>query len=81
MFKRVVNYPGFWKSVVVLSIIYGFIMYVIQFGLEGNWGAIVHYKWSAIAIFVMGSFLVGFFIAYGKFWRKLKEQDYRDKSS
>jgi|TARA_R110000751_G_scaffold185300_2_gene291728 membrane protein YdbS with pleckstrin-like domain len=77
MFKRVISHQGFWKSVVVLSLVYAIIMYVIQWGLAGRWSEFFSAKAVVLLIFIFGSFLVGFLVTYGKFWRKLKEQDYK----
>ncbi|QIE60372.1 hypothetical protein G5B37_12600 [Rasiella rasia] len=77
MFKRIVTHKGYWKSVLVLSLVYGVIMYVIQWGFKGRWTGIFQASFKVLAVFVLGSFIVGFAITYGKFWRKLKEQEYR----
>ena len=77
MFKRVITHQGFWKSVVVLSSIYAVIMYVIQWGLDGMWGQFFSARPIVLFVFVLGSFIVGFAMTYAKFWKKLKEQDYK----
>ena len=35
MFKRIITYPGFWKSAIYLSVIYGLILILLQWLLSG----------------------------------------------
>lgn len=81
MFKRVVSHIGFWKSVAVLSLIYMVVLIIIQ-GISLGFSEIFLERLIAIKSIVtlLGAGVIcGFAITYAKFWRKLKEQDYKDK--
>ena len=77
MFKRIISYKGFWKSVVVLSVVYGLILYIIQWGFKGEWLTFFEAPVLVLITFAVSSFIIGFAMTYGKFWKKLKEQEYR----
>ncbi|WP_432412869.1 hypothetical protein [Rasiella sp. SM2506] len=79
MFKRVVSHKGFWKSVAVLSLIYMAVLIVVQ-GISLGFSEIFLDRLLTIKSIVtlLGAGVIcGFAITYAKFWRKLKEQDYR----
>ncbi len=78
MFKRVVNYKGFWKSVIVLAIGYCVVLSLVEWlfvNFTTEYFQIFTIK--KIGILLLGGFIAGFFVAYGKFWGKIKEEDYR----
>ena len=75
MFKKVINYPGFWKSMALSSFVYGAAMYVFQWGLVNDWGEFFNEKTSTILLFFFSCVLVGFTISFAKFYRKIKEEE------
>lgn len=79
MFKRVVNHKGFWKSVFTLSVIYMVVLTVVQ-GISLGFSEIFLERITtvkSVATLLGAGVICGFAITYAKFWRKLKEQDYR----
>jgi hypothetical protein len=77
MFKRVLKYEGFWRSVAFLSVAYLAILLVIQWvttGFSSNFiYAILQNK--KIWLIPIAGFIAGFMVSYGKFWAILKRQD------
>ncbi|RDK84243.1 hypothetical protein C8D94_10588 [Marinirhabdus gelatinilytica] len=79
MFKRVVTHKGFWKSVVVIGFVYAIALFLIQWmGTNFN-SQFLSFSLKRIVIFLVGGFIVGFATTYGKFWGKLKQEDYKNK--
>ncbi|MAZ73460.1 MAG: hypothetical protein CMC70_09975 [Flavobacteriaceae bacterium] len=80
MFKRVVNYKGFWKGVLLHSCAF-LVIQLLVFWVGANFSTDFFRDWSLkIYVFLLlASGIAGFGLAYSIFWRKLKEQDYRDK--
>lgn len=79
MFKRVVNHKGFWKSVAILSLVYMLVLIVVQ-GISLGFSEIFLERLTTVksSVTLLGAGVIcGFAITYAKFWRKLKEQDYR----
>ena len=79
MFTRVISYKGFWKSVAILSLIYMVVLIVVQ-GISLGFSEIFLERlttFKSIATLLGAGVICGFAITYAKFWRKLKEQDYR----
>lgn len=79
MFKRVISSPGFWKSVFVLSIIYAVLFFIIQWAMIGMPMDVRLIQFKNILIFLSAGLVVGFSMSYGKFWGKLKQDDYKNK--
>ncbi len=80
MFKKILNYPGFWKSVAVLSIGYLIILILLQWGFTGfSTEFFSRFTPITIVAFVAGGFIVGFMVTYGKFWGKLKQEEFKNK--
>jgi len=77
MFKRVVTHKGFLKSVLVLGLVYGVVLFFIQWALRSFYMPFFNLK--NIFFSVMAGLIAGLFISYGKFWRKLKRQDIKNK--
>ena len=79
MFTRVVTHKGFWKSVVILSLIYMVVLILVQ-GISLGFSEIFLERvttFKSIVTLLGAGVICGFAITYAKFWRKLKEQDYR----
>lgn len=77
MFKRVISYKGFWKSVLILSLIYMLVLFLIQWAMVGFSNALFFEKnlFLFIVSFLFAGFICGFTVNYGKFWGKLKQED------
>ncbi len=79
MFKRVISHQGFWKSVATLSLIYMIVLILVQ-GISLGFSEVFLnnvFTLKSIATLIGAGVVCGFAITYAKFWRKLKEQDYR----
>lgn len=79
MFKKIVGHKGFWKSVVMLGISFGVILFILRWAFAG----FSFENLSPTPRFFIGwaltSFFYGFIMTYIKFWAKLKEKDNRNK--
>ncbi|MGB0788977.1 MAG: hypothetical protein ACPG7E_08765 [Marinirhabdus sp.] len=77
MFKRVVNHPGFWKSVTVLTLVYTLLLFLLQWGFMGF--SARYFKMAPVSyfVFIISGFTAGFFMSYGKFWGKLKQEAHK----
>jgi len=75
MFKRIVNHKGFWKSVLVLGLMYSVLLYLLQWAFTGFNEA--YTKMGVLFYFgvLLAGFIVGFSMAYAKFYGKLKRED------
>ena len=77
MFRRVISQQGFWKSVLIMSVVYLVILFLLQWAFTGFNTAFFEQSASRFLVFAVGGFIVGFAMTYGKFWGKLKRDDYR----
>lgn len=77
MFKRVITHKGFVKSVVILGLIYGVILFLLQWALRSFY--VPFFNITNVCFSILAGIIAGFFISYGKFWAKLKQQDHRNK--
>lgn len=80
MFKRVLSYPGFLRSFIYLSVVYGLLLMMIQWlfsGFSKEFMVEAFGSGRAWVFFVAGA-IASFSTTYAKFWRHLKEQDSRD---
>ncbi|QNJ96962.1 hypothetical protein [Constantimarinum furrinae] len=79
MFKKVISYPGFWRSVVILGMIYMAILFLIQWAFTGF--SLLFFTaqkpLTLLAVFVIGTFVCGFSVSYAKFWGKFKRDQYQ----
>lgn len=81
MFKRVISYPGFWKSAIYLSVVYGLVLLLIQWMMSGfsrDFMVEAFGSGRAWVFFVAGA-VAGISSTYAKFWKHLKEQDHNNK--
>lgn len=75
MFKKVINTKGFWKSVLWLAMAFAVVFGVIKWAIEGFSKAYFTEK-NPIMFFItllLAGFVYGFFVTFGKFSAKLKE--------
>ncbi len=79
MFKRIINYEGFWRSVLFLSVMYLLILLVLQWFITGFSSEFLSIlmKSSKVWMLPFAGFIAGFLVSYGKFWGKLKREDQR----
>jgi asparagine N-glycosylation enzyme membrane subunit Stt3 len=77
MFKRVLTYEGFWRSVAFLSVVYLVILLVIQWFATGFSSDFFYttLQYKKIWLIPVAGFIAGFMVSYGKFWAILKRQD------
>ena len=79
MFKRIINYEGFWRSVLFLSVMYLLILLVLLWFITGFSSEFLSIllKSSKVWMLPFAGFIAGFLVSYGKFWGKLKREDQR----
>lgn len=77
MLKRVVSQKGFWKSVIVLGLVYAFVLFLLKWAFTSFSTEIFKLNMSQYLVFIICGFVAGIFSAYGKFWAKLKQDDHR----
>lgn len=75
--KKVINYPGFWKSVVAIGIAFLVLYFLFRWILaDYSFDFIGDYSiWIYVLVVAAAGFIYGFFVTYGKFWKKLKEKE------
>lgn len=76
MFNKVVGYKGFWKSVLVLGLAYAIVLALLFWGMRGFSSEIFTPKFLIATLIAGGVVALG--VSYGKFWRKLKEDEFRN---
>jgi len=76
MFKKVTGHQGFWKSVLVLGFVYAVVLAFVLWAMRGFMSHFFTPKLMIMAL--IAGFVVSFSTSYGKFWRKLKEDEYRN---
>ncbi len=79
MFKKVINTKGFWKSVFSLGLAFGVLFALIKWAIEGFEIAYFTERnpWVFFLTLAVAGFIYGFFVTYGKFSAKLKENNPR----
>lgn len=74
MFKKIVNHKNFWRSVVTLVIAFAVLFCLFKWAIEGfSFDFISRDPVVFLLSISLGGFVYGFFVTYGKFWKKLKE--------
>jgi len=77
MLGRVITQKGFWKSVLVLGFVYALVLFLLKWAFSGFSSEIFQLPISQYLLFIICGFVAGLFSAYGKYWAKLKRDDYR----
>jgi len=79
MFTRVISYKGFWKSVFLMSVLFIAIYIPIMWAFDGFKADYFLNKNLLKFAFtnLLAGLIYGFAVTYGKFWQKLKEEDYK----
>lgn len=72
MFKQVIKHKGFLKSVILLGLVYGVVLFLLQWGFRSFYGPFFNVK--NVLISLLAGLIAGLFISYGKFWAKLKQR-------
>ena len=74
MFKKIINYKSFWKSVFFLALAFAVVFCIFKWIIEGfSFDFVSRDPLTFFLSIVVGGFIYGFFVTYGKFWKKLKE--------
>ena len=76
MFQKVINSKGFWQSVLALGVSFCIIFVLIKWAIEQFRMAFFSELQNPILFIVglvVGGFLYGFIVTFGKFKTKLKE--------
>lgn len=74
MFKKIINYKNFWRFVVILVIVFVLLFCIFKWVIEGFSFEFIFCDFIVFIFFiVVVGFIYGFFVIYGKFWKKLKE--------
>ena len=77
MFKKVINHEGFWRSVVSLAIAFALVFILIKWAISGFESAFFA-QGDPVRFFagiVLAGFVYGFFVSFGKFRARIKNQE------
>ncbi|MFT5103482.1 MAG: CDP-diglyceride synthetase [Candidatus Latescibacterota bacterium] len=77
MFGRVIAQKDFWKSVLVLGVVYALVLFFLKWVFSRFNSEIFQLHILQYLIFIICGFTAGIFSAYGKYWAKLKRDDRR----
>lgn len=77
MFKKVITAKGFWKSVLSLMIAFVVLFTLIKWAIEGFSLAYFTERnpWVLFLTLFVAGFVYGFFVTFGKFRARLKENN------
>jgi hypothetical protein len=77
MFKAVLSYPGFWRSVLSLALAFVLLFVLIKWAIEGF--SLAFFSRQDPLLFgggiLLAGFLYGFIVSFGKFRSKLKDNN------
>ena len=74
MFKQVITHKGFWKSVASLTLAFAVVFFFVQWAFVGFSAGFLNVSLRTVVALVLGCFIYGFSVTYGKFWGKLKQK-------
>ena len=74
MFKQVIHHKGFWRSVAILTFAFAVVFFFLQWAFVGFSAGFLNVSLRTVVGFVLGGFIYGFSVTYGKFWGKLKQK-------
>lgn len=79
MFKKVINTKGFWKSVLSLAIAFAILFALIKWAIDGFAMAFFSERNPLVFILtlLLAGFIYGFFVTFGKFRSKIRENERR----
>ena len=77
MFKKVITAKGFWKSVLSLMMAFVVLFALINWAIEGF--SLTYFTernpWVLFLTLFVAGFVYGFFVTFGKFRARLKENN------
>jgi len=75
--KKVITHPGFWRSVISIGAAFVVLYFLFRWILDGFSFQFLEERNIWVYLFAIGGggFVYGFFVTYGKFWRKIKEKE------
>ena len=75
MFKKIINYKGFWRSVIVLGVSFVVLFVLIKWAFDGFSATFFSERnpYLLIGGSLAAGLVYGFFVSYGKFKNKLKK--------
>jgi len=81
MFKRVITFPGFWKSALILGVVYAILLFLLQWLLSRFSFEFLQQAFGSgkALVFLIAGLIAGITSTYAKFWKYLKEQDLKDE--
>ncbi|NNM22178.1 MAG: hypothetical protein HKO54_01390 [Flavobacteriaceae bacterium] len=79
MFRKIIRYPGFWRSVWFLSFMYLLILLVLQWIATGFSEKFLSLLMASSKVWMvpLAGFIAGFMVTYGKFWARMKREEKR----
>ena len=81
MFQKVISTPGFWRSVYSLGFAFSLLFVIIKWAIDGfktEYFTSINNPWVFILGLLVGGFLYGFIVSFGKFRAKLKKDDHKN---
>lgn len=78
MFKRIITHKHFWKSVLFSGATFGVLFFIVKWALTRFSATFFNVTPRFIITLLGASFIYGFLMTYGKFWGKLKSEDYKN---
>lgn len=81
MFQKIISTKGFWKSVISLGVAFALLFVIFKWGIEGFNASYFSSLKSPTTFFlglIVGGFIYGFLVTYGKFRGKLKKDEERN---
>jgi len=79
MFKKVTSHKGFWKSVATLTLAFAVVFFFVQWAFVSFSAGFLNVSLRTVVALLLGGFVYGFSMTYGKFWGKLKEKANKNK--
>ena len=80
MFKKVLNHEGFWKSVVSLAIAFALVFTLVKWAIS-SFDIAFFTQGDPVRFFagvLLAGFVYGFFVTFGKFRAKIKNQEHKE---
>jgi len=78
MFKKVIETSGFWRSVFSLGLAFSLIFVIIKWAIDGfksTYFSTLENPQAFVLGLVLGGFVYGFFVTFGKFRGKIKKEE------
>ena len=80
MFQKIISTQGFWKSVMSLGLAFALLFVLIKWAIEGFDSAYFSSLQNPVFFvlgLLVGGFIYGFLVTFGKFRGKLKKEEER----